>query len=103
MSTWETDRTGGSTATKARIQSIPLSPATAARQVSGAVFPTGVIDPSPVTATRRTRGRLCFRGAAEEASVPADGGRARRGAAAGGGLAVRGEVGRLPRRAREPR
>ena len=47
-------------------------------------------------------GSLCFRDAAEEASVPADGGRARRGAA-DRRLAVRAQVGRLPRRAREPR
>src|SRR6185503_5390136 len=41
-------------ASKARIQSMPLSPATAARQVSGAVFPTGVTAPRPVTTTRLT-------------------------------------------------
>src|SRR4051812_17572670 len=46
-------RTGRPSASNARIQSIPLSPATAARQVSGAVFPTGVSAPNPVTATRR--------------------------------------------------
>jgi hypothetical protein len=40
----------------AGIQSLPLPPAPAARQVSGAVLPTGVIAPSPVTATRRTGG-----------------------------------------------
>jgi hypothetical protein len=34
------------------MKSIPLWPATAARQVSGAVFPTGVTAPSPVTTTR---------------------------------------------------
>src|SRR3954470_16396790 len=47
-------RTGRPSASNARIQSIPLSPATAARQVPGAVFPTGVIAPRPVTTTRRT-------------------------------------------------
>src|ERR1043166_7516415 len=41
------------------MKSIPLSPATAARQVSGAVFPTGVIAPRPVTTTRRTSRNLC--------------------------------------------
>src|SRR5690242_7497485 len=47
-------RTGRPSASNARIQSMPLSPATAARQVSGAVFPTGVTAPSPVTTTRLT-------------------------------------------------
>ncbi len=47
-------RTGKPSASKARIQSIPLSPATAAFQVERASFPTGVIAPSPVTATRLT-------------------------------------------------
>src|SRR5204863_4246491 len=51
-------RTGESPGSKALIQPIPLSPSTAARQVSGAVFPTGVIAPSPVTTTRRTGGSL---------------------------------------------
>ena len=45
-------RTGRPSASKAWIQSIPLSPASAARHVSGAVFPIGVMAPSPVTATR---------------------------------------------------
>src|SRR4051812_14932676 len=52
-------RTGSPPASKARIQSIPLRPSTAARQVSGAVFPTGVTAPSPVTTTRLTGCRLC--------------------------------------------
>src|SRR4051812_36469791 len=52
-------RTGNPSASNARIQSIPLSPATAARQVSGAVLPTGVIAPRPVTTTRRTGQSLC--------------------------------------------
>src|SRR5207249_11262907 len=47
-------RTGESPGSNELIQSIPLSPATAARQVSGAVFPTGVTAPSPVTTIRRT-------------------------------------------------
>src|SRR5204862_3094427 len=47
-------RTGRPSASNARMKSMPLSPATAARQVSGAVFPTGVIAPRPVTTTRRT-------------------------------------------------
>ena len=47
-------RTGRPSVSKVRIQSMPLSPATAARHVSGAVFPTGVMAPSPVTTTRRT-------------------------------------------------
>src|SRR5215212_10636023 len=51
-------RTGNPSASKARIQSMPLSPATAARHVSGAVFPTGVTAPSPVTTTRLTRWSL---------------------------------------------
>src|SRR6478672_13146896 len=49
-------RTGNPSASKARIQSIPLSPATAERQVSGALFPTGVTAPRPVTTTRLTVG-----------------------------------------------
>src|SRR4029077_5900468 len=49
-------RTGSPSASNARIQSTPLSPATAARQVSGAVFPTGVTAPRPVTTTRLTVG-----------------------------------------------
>ena len=57
-------RTGSPSASKARMKSIPLSPATAARQVSGAVFPTGVTAPRPVTTTRRTvrnlRGDACL-------------------------------------------
>ena len=44
-------RTGASLASNDRIQSMPLSPATAARQVDGASFPSGVTAPSPVTAT----------------------------------------------------
>ena len=47
-------RTGSPSGSNARIQSIPLSPATAAFQVERASFPTGVIAPSPVTATRLT-------------------------------------------------
>ena len=41
---------------KDRIQSIPLSPATAARQVEGASLPIGVMAPRPVIATLRIAG-----------------------------------------------
>src|SRR5438874_540948 len=44
--------TGSPVASKERIQSIPLSPATAAFQVEGASLPIGVTAPRPVTATR---------------------------------------------------
>ena len=47
-------RTGNSLASKARIQSIPLSPASAARHVARASFPIGVTAPSPVTTTLLT-------------------------------------------------
>ena len=43
--------TGTSPGSKERSQSMPLSPATAARQVEGASFPSGVTAPRPVTAT----------------------------------------------------
>ena len=46
-------RTGNSLASKARMKSIPLSPATAARHVDGASPPSGVTAPSPVTTTLR--------------------------------------------------
>jgi hypothetical protein len=49
-------RTWYALASKERIQSIPLSPSTAARHVEGASFPSGVTAPSPVTTTRRMRG-----------------------------------------------
>jgi hypothetical protein len=45
-------RTENSLASKARMKSMPLSPATAARQVDGASAPIGVTAPSPVTTTR---------------------------------------------------
>src|SRR5438093_2222653 len=44
-------RTGKPLASKDLMKSIPLSPATAARQVEGASFPIGVTAPRPVTAT----------------------------------------------------
>src|SRR5204863_10114775 len=44
-------RTGKPSASNERIQSIPDSPATAARQVDGASLPSGVTAPRPVTAT----------------------------------------------------
>ena len=44
-------RTGYSLASNAWMKSMPLSPATAAFQVEGASRPSGVIAPSPVTAT----------------------------------------------------
>ncbi len=43
--------TGNSLASKVSMKPIPLSPATAARQVDGASSPIGVIAPRPVTAT----------------------------------------------------
>ena len=50
-------RTGNSVVLKERMKSMPLSPATAARQVDGASAPMGVTAPSPVTTTLRiTRG-----------------------------------------------
>ena len=49
------DRTGNPSVSKVEIQSMPLSPASAARQVDGASSPSGVTAPSPVTATRFTR------------------------------------------------
>ncbi len=47
-------RTGKPLASNERIQSIPLSPATAARQAERASLPIGVTAPRPVTATRLT-------------------------------------------------
>jgi hypothetical protein len=47
-------RTGNSLASNALIQSIPLSPAIAARHVDGASSPSGETAPTPVTATRLT-------------------------------------------------
>jgi hypothetical protein len=47
-------RTGYSLASKARMKSMPLSPASAARHVEGASLPSGVIAPRPVTTTRGT-------------------------------------------------
>jgi hypothetical protein len=44
-------RTGRPVASNARIQSMPLSPATAARQVERASLPIGVTAPRPVTTT----------------------------------------------------
>ena len=44
-------RTGNSLASKERMKSMPLSPATAARHVDGASAPIGVTAPSPVTTT----------------------------------------------------
>jgi hypothetical protein len=44
-------RTGKSLASNERMKSMPLSPATAARQVDGASPPIGVTAPSPVTTT----------------------------------------------------
>ena len=49
-------RTGSPVVSKDRIQSIPLSPATAARQVEGASLPIGVMAPRPVIATLRIAG-----------------------------------------------
>ena len=45
-------RTGSPSVSNVEIQSIPLSPASAARQVDGASSPSGVTAPIPVTATR---------------------------------------------------
>src|SRR3954471_6832827 len=96
-------RTGKSLASKALIQSIPLSPATAVRHVDGASSPRGEIVPTPVTATLLTS--LAYvraaRRSAQVDSVPSDGGRARPRAARRRPLAVRAKVGRVPRRARE--
>src|SRR3954451_2557021 len=47
-------RTGKSSASNDLIQSIPLSPASAARHVALALFPSGETAPSPVTTTLRT-------------------------------------------------
>jgi hypothetical protein len=44
-------RTGNSLASKERMKSMPLWPATAARHVDGASAPIGVTAPSPVTTT----------------------------------------------------
>src|SRR5262249_9399651 len=98
-------RTEKSLASNALIQSMPLWPATAVLQVDGASSPSGVIAPTPVTATRFTA--LAYvrarRRPAQVGSVSADGGGARAGAARRRPLAVRAEVGRVPRRARERR
>ena len=51
-------RTGRPVVSNERIQSMPLSPATAAFQVDGTSLPIGVTAPRPVTATRFTEGRL---------------------------------------------
>src|SRR3954471_9946580 len=48
-------RTGSPSVSKVEIQPIPLSPASAARQLDGTSSPSGVTAPMPVTATRRTR------------------------------------------------
>ena len=45
-------RTGRPSVSNVEIQSIPLSPACAARQVEGMSSPSGVTAPMPVTATR---------------------------------------------------
>ena len=50
--TWPAIRTGSPSVSKVEIQSMPLSPASAARQVPGASSPSGVTAPMPVTATR---------------------------------------------------
>src|SRR5829696_3389410 len=51
-------RTGKPFASKERMKSTPLSPATAARHVLGASLPIGVTAPRPVTTTRRTERTL---------------------------------------------
>src|SRR5919204_6036190 len=48
-------RTGKPLASKERMKSIPLSPASAARQVDGTSFPIGVTAPRPVTTARLIR------------------------------------------------
>jgi hypothetical protein len=48
-------RTGKALASKDLMKSMPLSPASAARQVDGASLPIGVTAPRPVTATRFMR------------------------------------------------
>src|SRR5580765_4137400 len=58
-------RTGRPSVSKAEIQSIPLSPACAARHVEGMSSPSGVTAPMPVTATRFMAESLVFE------SVPA--------------------------------
>ena len=115
-------RTGYSDASKASIQPTPLRPETAASHVDGASSPMGVTAPSPVMTTRRIgsgdysavrcgraappphpnerAGRAAGRPRPRD-PVPADGGRARPRAARGRRVAVRAEVGRLPRPARE--
>ena len=47
-------RTGKSLGSNAWMKSTPLLPASAARHVEGASSPSGVIAPTPVTATRFT-------------------------------------------------
>src|SRR5437867_8010754 len=98
-------RTLKSLASNALIQSIPLSPATAARHVDGASRPSGETAPTPVTATRLTS--LAYvrarRRPQQSDPVSADGGRARAGAPGGRSLAVRAEGGRLSRHPRERR
>ena len=64
------------------IQSIPLSPASAARQVDGASRPSGETTPIPVTATRAIATQLKLRAVPPaDAAVSAHGGRARARAA----------------------
>ncbi len=64
------------------MKSIPLSPPTAAPQVEGASFPTGVTAPRPVTTIRFAMVRsLVLEDAESYRSLPPDGGRAGRGAA----------------------
>src|SRR5919204_5318828 len=87
------------------MKSMPLSPATAACHVDGASLPTGVTAPRPVTTTLRSiRLELSLvPDAWPECALPPDGGRARLGAARARRLAVRAEMGRLPRHPRERR
>ena len=54
-------RTGKPLASNDLMKSIPLSPATAARQVEGASLPSGVTAPRPVTATRFIAASLVVR------------------------------------------
>ena len=51
-------RTGKALGSNERMKSIPLSPASAARHVERASFPTGVTAPRPVTTTRLTAPEL---------------------------------------------
>src|SRR6266542_389093 len=92
-------RTGNSLASNERMKSTPLRPATAASQVDRASFPTGVTAPRPVTTIRRIR--KAYGCAGTQCPLPTHGGAPRRGAARGRRLAVRAQVGRVSRRARE--